>query len=70
MCLINIIIDIIKPLSNVISNAINKSPNIKRKINGPWECGDLSPGLLGERQVCYLCAVQQPETSKWFNALM
>ena len=70
MCLISTIIDIFKPLSTVLSDAVTKSHNIKRKIHGSWECGELSPGLLGEKQVCYLCAVRQPETSKWFNALM
>ena len=42
--------DIIKPLSTVLSSAVNKSQlsYIKRKI------------LAGEKLVCYLCAMQPP----------
>ena len=49
-------IDIIEPLSIVLSSAINKSQE-HEKINY-WECWELNPGLQSQKQVCYLCAMQ------------
>ena len=48
-------IDIIKPLSTVLSSSINKSQQHQEK--NCWECRELNPGLLGEKQVCYLRAM-------------
>ena len=48
------LIDIIKHLSTVLSSDINKSQqhqNIKS-----WECRESNPGLLDEKQACYLCS--------------
>ena len=45
-------IDIIKPLATVLSSAVNKSQQPQRKNS--------TPGLLGEKQVCHLCALQPP----------
>ena len=49
-------IDIIKPLSTVLISAINKSRQYKAKNS--WECREWNLGLLGEKQVWYLCAMQ------------
>ena len=51
-------IDIIKPLSNVLSSAINKSHEHQEK--NTLECRELNLGLLGEKQVCYLSAMYPP----------
>ena len=51
-------IDIIKPLSTVPSSTFNKSQ--QHQVNNSWEPRELNPGLLGERQVCYLCPMQPP----------
>ena len=48
-------IDIIKPLSTVIISAINKSHQHQEK--NYWEGWESNPGLLGKKQVCYLCAL-------------
>ena len=58
-------IDIIKPLSNVLSSAINKSHEHQEK--NTLECRELNLGLLGEKQVCYLCAMQSPLVMNDFN---
>ena len=50
------LIDIINPLSTVLSSAINKSPEDQEKHY--WESQELNPGQLGEKQVCYHCAMQ------------
>ena len=42
-------IDIIKPLSTVLSSAINKSQQHQEKNS--WEDQESNPGLLGEKQV-------------------
>ena len=52
------LIDIIKPLSTVQSSAINKSQQHQEKNS--WECQELNPGLLGEKQICYIRAMQPP----------
>ena len=49
-------IDIIKPLSTVLSCAINKSQQNQDKNS--WECRESNLGLLSELQVCYLFATQ------------
>ena len=49
-------IDIIKLLSTVLSSAINKNQQYKAKKC--WQCQESNPGLPGEKQVCYLCAMQ------------
>ena len=48
-------IDIFKPLSTVLSRAINKSQQHQDKNSR--KCRESNPGLLGEKQVCYLCAI-------------
>ena len=48
-------IDIIKPLSTVLSSADNKSQQYQEKNS--WECYETNPGLAGVKQVC---AVQAP----------
>ena len=47
-------IDIIKPLSTVLSSAVNKSREHQEKNS--WERWESNPGLMGEKQVWYLCA--------------
>ena len=48
------LINIIKPLSTVLSNAINKYRQDQDK--NYWERQELNPGfVLGEKQVCYHC---------------
>ena len=54
----SIIIIIIKPLSTFLSRAVNKSQQHQEKNS--LECQELKPGLLGEKQVCYLCTMQPP----------
>ena len=46
------LIDIIKPLSSVLSSAINKSRQHQEKTS--CECQELNRGL-GKKQLCYLC---------------
>ena len=55
------LIGIIKPLSTVLSSAINKSKQHLEK--NYWECRESNLGLLDEKQVCYLCAMQPPSSS-------
>ena len=55
------LIGIIKPQSTVLSSAINKSKQHLEK--NYWECRESNLGLLGEKQVCYLCAMQPPSLS-------
>ena len=47
-------IDIIKHLSTVLSSDVNKSQ--QHLVKNSWECRESNPGLLGEKQSCYLCA--------------
>ena len=56
-------IDIIKRLSTLISSAVNKSQQHQDKNS--WECRESNPGLLGEKQVCHLCAMQAPQIVTW-----
>ena len=49
---------IIKPLSSVLSSAANKYHQHQEKSS--WERQELNLGLLGVKQVCYLCAMQHP----------
>ena len=53
---------IVKPLSSVQSNVVIKSQQHQQKNS--WERRELNPRLLGEKQLCDLCAmplpVQQP----------
>ena len=53
------LIDILKPLSTVLSMPSINLSNIKRKF-----LENLEPnlGLLGEKQVCYLCSIL-PQTA-------
>ena len=51
-------IDIVRPLSTDLSVAVNKSQQHREKNS--WERRESNPGLLGEKQVCYLCAMQPP----------
>ena len=52
------LIDIIKPLSTVLSGAVNKSQQHQEKKS--WEHRESNRGQLGKKQVCYLCAMQSP----------
>ena len=54
MCLI----DIIKHLSTILSSAVNKS--LQREEKNSWGHQDSNPGLLDEKQLGYLCAMQPP----------
>ena len=54
------LIDIIKPLSMDLRCAVNKSQQYQEKNS--WECRESNPGLLGEKQVCYLCAMHPPKS--------
>ena len=47
----------IRPLSSVLNAAVNK---YQRHEKSPWECQESNPRLLGEKLVCYLCAMQPP----------
>ena len=49
-------IDIIKPLCTVLSSGVNKSWQHQEK--NYLKCQELNQGQLGEKQVCYLCAIQ------------
>ena len=55
-------IDIIQPLSTVRRSTANISQHHKEKNR--WECRESNPGLLGEKQVCYLFAMLPPH-SNW-----
>ena len=46
--------DIIKPLSTVLSSTVNKS---KQSVKNYWEHRESNRGLLCEKQVCYLCTM-------------
>ena len=52
------LIDVFKPLSTVLSSAFNKSQQHEEKNS--WELRESNPELLGEKQVCHLCALQPP----------
>ena len=45
-------------LSPILSSTIHQSEQHQEKNS--WECWELNPGLLGEKSVCYLCAMQLP----------
>ena len=49
-------IDNIKRLSSVLRSAINKFQQQQEKNSN--ERQELNPGLLSEKQACYLCAMQ------------
>ena len=49
-------IDIIKPLPTVLSSAVNKSEQHQEKNS--WERRESNLGPLGEKQGCYLRAMQ------------
>ena len=51
-------IDIIKCLSTVLKEHLEKNS---------WEYRELNPGLQGEKQVCYLCAMQPPTSLKLYH---
>ena len=61
-------IDIIKALSTVLSCAVNMSQQHREKIS--CECRESNLGLLGEKQVCYLCAMPPPGTAVAYSALI
>ena len=44
-----------KPLSTVLSSAVNKAQQHQEK--NYRERRESNPGLLGEKQVCYICAL-------------
>ena len=49
-------IDIVKPLSSVLGSAVNKYRQNQEKIF--W--AQREANLLGEKQVCHLCAMKPP----------
>ena len=53
---------LIKPLSTVLSSAVNKSQQHQEEHS--WERWESNPGLLGEKQGCYLRAMQSPPQKK------
>ena len=61
-------IDIIKPMSSVLSSALGKSQQHQEKNS--WECRESNLGLLGEKQVCYLCAMQPLLSLCYFRYLL
>ena len=58
-------IDIIKPLSIVLSSAVIISQQHQEKNSWQWAKSNL--GLLGEKQVCYLCAMQTLPTPRFLK---
>ena len=56
------LMDIIKPLSTAQSSAVNKSQQHQGKDSRERQESNL--GLLGEKQVSYLCAMQQQHQGK------
>ena len=58
------LIGIIKPLSTVLKHVVNKSE--KHHEKNYWECQESNEGLLGEREECYLCALQHPTLKAFF----
>ena len=52
-------IDIIKPLSPFRRSAVNKSEQYQEK--NYWERQESNLELLGEKPVCYLCAMKPPD---------
>ena len=54
-------IDIIEALSTLLSSAANKS--LQHQEKNSWDCQELNLGPLGEKQECYLCAMQSPKPS-------
>ena len=57
-------IDVTKPLSTVLSSAVNKSHQHQEKNS--WGCRESNPELVGERQICYLCAKHPPRRQYCF----
>ena len=57
-------IDIGKPLSTALSSAVHKSQQHQDKNS--WERWVSNPGLMGEKQECYLCAMQPPHSVQIF----
>ena len=55
------LIDIIKPMSTVLSSVVNKSPQDQEKNSNEHQ--ESNPGQQGEKQVCCLCAMQS--TLEW-----
>ena len=48
-----------KPLSIAQSSAANRSQQHQEKNS--WKCQESNPGLLSEKLVCYLCAMDPPQ---------
>ena len=65
-------IDFFKPLFTILEPAplINLSNIDNFSSEYVWECWETNPGLLGEKQVCYLCAMQTPATIKQLQLIM
>ena len=57
-------IDIFKALPTLLSSVVNKSEQHQEKNCG--ECQESNRRLLGEKQICYLCAMQPPEGGIFF----
>ena len=51
-------IDIIEPLSTVLSSAANNSQQDQKKNS--WKRQESNPGPLGEKRERYLCSMQLP----------
>ena len=61
------LIDIIKPLSIVLSSAVEKF--LQHTEKNSWECQELNLGLLGEKQerilpLCYTASLGVPKFVK------
>ena len=61
-------IDIIKPLSTILSRDVNKAQQHQDKNS--WERQESSMGLLDEKQECYLCAMQPPNVTHSLDELV
>ena len=51
-----------RPLSSYQRSWLTSATLIIFHLKFLWECCESNPGLLGEKQVCYLCAMQPPPT--------
>ena len=61
-------IDIIKPLITTLRSAVNKSAQHQDKIcRENWES---NPGVLGEKRVCYICAMQPLLLTLWLQRMV
>ena len=62
------LVDIIKPLSTVLSSAVNKYKQNQDKKS--WECRESNPVLLDTKQVCHLHTMQPPMLSNMLDFVL